>query len=65
MGFDKYKVGGNPNNIFAARVYYDNMLVHSHRLDQIDFPDARFVNEFSDNIDKVGNIGRVIGKILV
>lgn len=51
-GFDKFKTNGNPNNIYAARVYFDNKLVHAHRLDQIDFADARFVNEFSETVEK-------------
>jgi len=52
-GFDKSKANGNANNIYAARVYFDNKLVHAHRLDQIDFADARFVNEFCETVEKL------------
>jgi hypothetical protein len=52
-GYDQYYAKGNANNIFGARVYYDDKLVHAHRLDQIDFADARFVNEFGEQVEKL------------
>jgi hypothetical protein len=51
-GYDQYTPKGNPNNIFGAKVYLDNHLLYSHTLDNISFDDARFVNEFSETVEK-------------
>jgi len=51
-GFDQYVVNGNPNNIFGAKLFFDNRLLYSHTLDNIHFADQRFVNEFCESIDK-------------
>jgi hypothetical protein len=51
-GYDQYLPKGNPNNIFGAKVYLDNHLLYGHTLDNISFDDVRFVNEFSDEVEK-------------
>jgi len=47
-GFDRCVPNGNPNNIFSAKVYMDDRLIYSHALDNIDFSENRYVNEFSE-----------------
>jgi hypothetical protein len=51
-GYDQYVDKGNANNIFAAKVYFDDRLIYSHTLNHIDFADQRFVNEFSELVEK-------------
>ncbi|MBK9283659.1 MAG: peptidoglycan DD-metalloendopeptidase family protein [Sphingobacteriaceae bacterium] len=51
-GYDKSYVNGNHNNIYSAKVYFDNMLIHAHKLEEISFDDSRFVNEFSELAEK-------------
>ncbi|MCW3076866.1 MAG: hypothetical protein JWO32_1475 [Bacteroidetes bacterium] len=51
-GFDQFELNGNHNNIFSAKVYFDGRLIYSHTLDNIDFADQRFVNEFSELVEK-------------
>ncbi|MBA3662773.1 MAG: M23 family metallopeptidase [Bacteroidetes bacterium] len=51
-GFDQFTPKGNTNNIFSAKVYFDDRLIYSHTLDNIDFADQRFVNEFSELVEK-------------
>ena len=50
--FDQFVPKGNPNNIYSANVFFDGRLVYSHTLNGISFDDARFVNEFSENVEK-------------
>jgi len=52
-GLDRYLPNGNPNNIFAARIYVNDTLVYVHQLNNIPFTESRFVNEFSDVKGKV------------
>jgi len=51
-GLDRYTNSGNPNNIFAARIYVDDSLIYTHQLNNIPFAESRFINEFSETIGK-------------
>lgn len=48
-GFDKVQPGGSPNNIYAVKLWYDDFLIYSHQLNQIDFSETRYINEFSES----------------
>lgn len=50
-GFDQFTAKGNPNNIFSAKLYFDDRLIYSHTLDNIHFSEQRFANEFSENVE--------------
>jgi hypothetical protein len=52
-GLDRNVPNGNPNNIYSAELYVDNRLVYSHSLDSISFDENRYVNEFSESVDRV------------
>ncbi len=47
-GLDRCYPNGNPNNIYAARIYVDDSLVYVHQLNNISFSESRFINEFSE-----------------
>jgi hypothetical protein len=51
-GFDLMRDKGSINNIFAASVTLDNKLIYNHELNNISFADQRYVNEFSEVIEK-------------
>jgi hypothetical protein len=51
-GYDQYEPKGNQNNIFCARLYLDERLIYTHELDSIHFNEQRFVNEFSETVEK-------------
>lgn len=51
-GNDKEIINGNPNNIYDVKLFFDSSLVYHHQLNYISFDQARYVNEFSDIIDK-------------
>lgn len=51
-GYDQFVSNGNQNNIFVAKVYFDDRLIYSHTLNNIDFADGRYVNEFSEMVEK-------------
>ncbi len=51
-GFDQFKIKGCRNNIFCAKLYFDGKLIYTHQLDQIHFDESRYVNEFSEEIEK-------------
>lgn len=51
-GFDKCSNSGNPNNIYSARIYFDDSLVYFHQLKCIAFSESRYINEFSEKIGK-------------
>jgi hypothetical protein len=51
-GYDLFEPKGNPNNIFCAKLYFDDRLIYTHQLDSIHFSEQRFVNEFSETVDK-------------
>lgn len=51
-GEDKEVANGNPNNIYDVKMYLDSNLIYHHQLNYISFDQARYVNEFSDIIDK-------------
>jgi len=50
-GYDQLVKKGNANNIFAVKVYFDERLIYSHTLNNIDFADQRFANEFSQIVE--------------
>lgn len=50
-GFDQFAPKGNPNNIYSARLFFDDRLIYSHTLDNIHFSEQRFANEFSENVE--------------
>lgn len=51
-GDDKEILNGNPNNIYDVKLFLDSNLIYHHQLNYISFDQARYVNEFSDLIDK-------------
>jgi hypothetical protein len=51
-GYDQFEPKGSQNNIFFAKVWFDDKLIYGHTLDLIDFSDQRFVNEFSETVEK-------------
>lgn len=51
-GFDRFVQNGNQNNIYFAALYLNNDLIYSHKLTSIDFADNRYVNEFSEVIQR-------------
>lgn len=51
-GFDRFITNGNPNVIFSAKLYLDDKLIYSYKLDGISFDEQRYVNEFSEIIHK-------------
>ena len=51
-GDDKEIKDGNPNNIYEVKLFLDSNLIYHHQLNYISFDQARYVNEFSDLIDK-------------
>lgn len=51
-GYDKVFPGGSPNNIFSVKVWYDDFLIYSHTLNNIDFSEMRYINEFTQNYQK-------------
>jgi hypothetical protein len=50
-GFDRFTAKGSPNNIFNAKLYFDERQIYGHTLNHIHFSDQRFVNEFSENVE--------------
>ncbi len=51
-GYDVFQPKGSQNNIFCAKLYFDGKLIYSHELDEIHFDDQRYVNEYSETIEK-------------
>jgi hypothetical protein len=51
-GEDKEVFKGNPNNIYDVKLFLDSSLIYHHQLNYISFDQARYVNEFSEVIDK-------------
>ncbi|MEI8137498.1 MAG: M23 family metallopeptidase, partial [Bacteroidota bacterium] len=51
-GFDQFVPKGNPNNVFSANLFFDGRLIYSHTLNGVSFADTRYVNEFSENVEK-------------
>ncbi|MDO8998498.1 MAG: M23 family metallopeptidase [Bacteroidota bacterium] len=50
--YDQFTLKGNLNNVYSASVFFDGRLIYSHNMKAISFDDARFVNEFSEEIEK-------------
>ncbi len=50
--FDQCLPKGNPNNVYSANLFFDGKLIYSHAMNTISFDDARFVNEFSELVEK-------------
>ncbi|MBL7901442.1 MAG: M23 family metallopeptidase [Bacteroidia bacterium] len=46
--YDQYLKKGNHNNVYETKVFLDNKLIYHHRLNEMDFADFRYVNEFCD-----------------
>lgn len=51
-GYDQFQLKGSPNNIFSAKLYFDEKLIYSHELNEIHFDETRYVNEFCETIEK-------------
>lgn len=51
-GEDREVFKGNPNNIYDVKLFLDSNLLYHHQLNYISFDQARYVNEFSEIIDK-------------
>lgn len=51
-GNDRAVFKGNPNNIYDVKMYVDSMLTYHHQLNYITFDNARYVNVYSDVINK-------------
>ena len=51
-GFDRSMSQGRIFNVFSADLYFDGKLIYSHVLNNIDFEEGRYVNEFSETKDK-------------
>jgi hypothetical protein len=51
-GEDREVVDGNPNNIYDVKLFLDSTLLYHHQLNFIPFDQARYVNEFSDILEK-------------
>lgn len=52
-GYDKANGAANKNNIYEAKIKFDNQLVYHHQLNNISFDDARYVNYFSEKINGI------------
>lgn len=50
---DKVETNGKILNVFSAELFFDDKLVYSHKLNNIDFVEARYVNEFAEKKDKL------------
>ncbi|MBA3682659.1 MAG: M23 family metallopeptidase [Bacteroidetes bacterium] len=50
--FDQFIPKGNPNNVYSANLFFDGKLIYSHAMNTISFEDARYVNEFSELVEK-------------
>lgn len=51
-GLDRVTANGNPNNIYSAKLYFDDTLIYAHRLQGIAFSDSRYINVFSETIGR-------------
>ncbi len=49
QAYDQYLKNGNHNNVYEAKVFLDNELIYYHRLEEMDFADFRYINEFCDS----------------
>jgi hypothetical protein len=52
VGLDRFVAKGNTNVIFSAKLYLDDKLIYSHTLDNIAFDEQRYVNEFTEVINR-------------
>lgn len=51
-GYDLEDFKGNPNNIYEAKLCFDDSVIYHHRLNYIPFDVANYINEFSIEVDK-------------
>jgi hypothetical protein len=51
-GEDRLVFKGNPNNIYDVKLFLDSNLIYHHQLNYISFDQARYVNEFSEIINR-------------
>ena len=47
-GYDLNNLKGSKNNIYEAKIVFDNELIYHHQLNNISFDNARYVNFFSE-----------------
>lgn len=47
-GYDLLEKNGNKNQIAKAELWFDTTLIYRHYFSQLQFDDARYVNEFAD-----------------
>ncbi len=52
-GFDRFTEGGSPNNIYSIEIFLDDKPVYHHELNNIDFADTRYINEFTETVGGV------------
>lgn len=50
--YDQFLPKGNLNNVYSANLFFDGKLIYSHAMNTISFDDARYVNEFSEVVEK-------------
>lgn len=48
-GYDQFTEDGNHNNVYSVKLSLDRELIYSHALNEMDFRDIRYVNEFCEN----------------
>jgi hypothetical protein len=51
-GLDRFYPNGNKNNVYAAKIYFNDRLIYQHQLNYIAFDESRFINEFTDNVGR-------------
>src|SRR5688572_26734694 len=51
-GHDRFTSTGSQNNIFSIRIDVDDLPSYSHKLNNIPFPDSRYINEYCDEHGK-------------
>jgi hypothetical protein len=47
-GLDKFTLSGSSNNIFSAKLFYEDFMIYSHKLSGIPFSEAAYINEFCE-----------------
>jgi murein DD-endopeptidase MepM/ murein hydrolase activator NlpD len=52
-GLDRFVRLGNPNVIYKSQVLFDNEIIFSYRLNHLLFNEQRYVNEFTQTVDKI------------
>ncbi len=47
-GVDRFTASGSPNNIFSVNIELNGLPFYGHKLNQIPFPDLRYINQYLD-----------------